>query len=904
MATDNTPETGSFIPVDNNNPLRDFRSYSYHFFIVACESTAVLEYLSSPAATDAFERDRQQGLTTPRGTITAVDSGGRPIGKYVIVIDTRHDVDIIIEDVHWGTQFVGDPNSSNSSVALNVVLTDGVINFLEPRGVNFLNILATLGDQLDVDMICMPFCVKTVFYGHTESGQVVPLSSDANGQPFGFVPVDITGTVDERGTTYKMDICGVVNGVVHNPAYNAICDNTCFPVLAGQNLETHLQNFEKVLNDTYVDQRKQVLNQYGSTIDLSAAADVKYKLVLESNSLQLQYLTDFGSNQPDALIIENGKHLIKGTKEGGIAEVINKLMMSSKRWVQIAAQGDPPDAVDLENTNRRYTFKVTQEFQSTSPSLTTKSVVTCNIIISEYRYETVEIVSTPAGKTTKQPVPKIDPAGVVTFDYIFTGRNVDILGMEINLSMGLALLQTLAAAKAISTQGEDTMGGQAPIPQTVASAAPAAGGLNIHGRVRKGTPIFAPLQWAANYLKEMQDIQNTLTAEAIWKNFASYQSVNTTLNIHGSPRLMAKVINPDRTTPLYVKVNIRMPNTPDDIWEYQLGGNQSPGGYYSDFWFTGYYIILSVVNKFSGGMFTQELELVSLPQTSTTQGSVSAAETPFNNPQNVRQRFFPSSSTSPPVTSTTPTAPVSPNPASTSSGGLAQPTTNPVSSTHQDFVANYWNYALDASQTSGLDPDFTLAQAAVETGWGTNRFSQNFSAFFNARAYGKPNNYWTGDVIPGTNKEAGNKVPPFRAYPGPTNSFLDQYNLISRLYPQSATAPSGPSGINQYANGLINGKGGRQWDVTNPNAYASNVISAYNNIQTYKSNLGIQNGTPFAGGPTPKAPGTQTSLLAMNSSTTTSAPSTSSSTSTTYATNRSVSQASIAQKAPVFSSSA
>lgn len=894
MAT--TPESLSesdpIMLVDSANPLRQFRSYSYHFFLVACESTAVLDYLSSPAATNAFERSLQN-ISTPRDVITIPN-----VGKYVIVIDTRHDVDIVIEDVQWGTTFVGDPNSGKSSVALNVVMTDGVINFMEPRGVNFLNIMANLGDQLDVDMICMPFCLKTVFYGHTETGEVIPLPPSSSSQPFGFVPVELVGSVDERGTSYKMDICGVVNGVVHNPSYNAIVDNVGFPITKGQNLATHLATFSQKINDTYTAQRNLVLDQYKDTIDLSSSAEVKYNIQLEPESLQLQYLNDFGTNQPDQLVVEDGKYIIKGTKEGGIPEIILKLLMSSQHWVQVAAQGDPPDATDIENTNRRYTFKVTQEFVSSSPSIS-KSVVTVNIFVSEYRYETVEIVSTPAGQTTIQPTPKINPNQVVIFDYIFTGRNLDILGMEINLSMGLALLQTLSTARALSTQGQDVTGGQPRLPSTVSSAAPAAGSNNIHGRVRKGTPIFAPLQWAADYLKEMKDIQNTATAEAIWKNFASYQSVNTVITIHGNPLLLAKVINPDRSVPNYVKVNIKMPNTPDDIWEYQITGNQTPGGYYQDFWFTGYYLIVSATNKFQGGLFTQELDLVSLPQTSTTQGSAAATQSVLDDPQDVREFFFDTSSTTSPVSSTTPTAPVTAQPTAGSSGTLAKPKSNPSSSTHQEFVANYWNYALSSSQASGLDPDFPLAQAAVETGWGTNSFSKNYSAFFNARAYGKPNNFWTGNVIPGTNKEAGNKVPPFRAYQDPTNSFLDQHNLLSRLYPLSATAPPGPSGINQYASGLINGKGGRQWDATNPAAYANNVIAAYNQIQTFKTNLGIINGTPYAGGPTPTIAETQSTYLALNTPSPT-APSTSSLTTTTYATSRTVAQASVAQKAPVF----
>lgn len=898
MPNNTTPDILQTQPislVDNTNPLRQFRSYSYHFIMVACESTLVLDYLSSPAATNSFER-KLNGVTDPRNPktniITAKDGNGKTIGNYVIVIDTRQDVDFVIEDVQWGTTFVGDENSSKSSVALNVVMTDGVINIMEPRGVNFLNVLADLGDQLDVDMICMPFCLKTLFYGHKETGQVIPLNTTV---PLGFIPVDIQGTIDERGTTYKMDICGVTNGVVHNPSYNAIVDNMSFPVTKGQTLAQHLDTFTKKINDTYTQQRNIVLNETKNTIDLSASATVNYQIKLEPNSIWLQKLTDFGTNQPDQLTVEDGKHIIKGTKEGGIPEVILKLLTSSQQWVKVAAQGNPPDTINAENISGRFTFNVTQTFTSSSPSIS-QSQITVYIYVSEYRYDTVEVVSTPGGQQTQIPPPTINPNKVITFDYIFTGKNIDILGMEINLSMGLALLQTLSTAKAMVSQAEDATGGNARLPSTFSAASPAAGPLNKKGKVRKGTPIFAPLQWAVGYLKEMKEIQSTGTADAIWKNFASYQSVNTIVNIHGNPLILAKLIDPNRSTPNYVKINIKMPKTSNDIWEYPLLDNQTPGGYYKDFWYTGYYIIVSAVNKFSDGLFTQELDLVSLPQVSSTQGVTSAIDAALDNIENARDHFFNTTSTTPSVTNKTPTGSVT-SPLSSSSGGqLATPGQNPASPTHQAFVANYWNSALQSSQTTGINPDFTLAQSAVETNWGTNRLSQQYSSFFNVRSYNTtPNQYWGGTIIPGTNSSGD---PAFRAYSAPVNSWLDQGRWISSLYPISNTATD----INTYANGLLNGRGNRKWTSTDQTTYVSNIINAYNHIQTYKTNLGIQPNQYYAGSPIPTPISTTSNYLAVNTPVSSSS-STNSSTLTTYATTRTVTQAAIAQKATVFPTS-
>lgn len=898
----------NIVAADNNNPLRQFRSYAYHFQIIACESTDVSNYLTgtpnvqnpttpiTPPPDSAFERPDPQN---PRATITSA------AGNYIIVIDTRTDVDFIIEDVQWGTTFIGSPNTSNSAVALSTVMTDGTINLLEPRGVNFLNLLAQVGDELDVDMICMPWLLRVQFYGQTDTGITTYLPPTESARPFPFVPVDITGSVDERGTTYKMDIVGVTNGICYNPNFNALCDNVTFHTHPGENLATHLARFQQQIQTMYNYQRSQITSQLNGIIDLSAAATIAYEFVLEPGSDVLQTLNDFGTNVPPQSTDKYGRFPIKGTKEGGIAEVITKLLGSSQQWVAKAAQGNPPDAASLENTDKRYTFKVTQKFQSTSPSVTSKGNVTVYVIVSEYKYDTQVVQTTYGGQTEIKPT-DINPDQVVTYNYIYTGQNTDIIDMNMDLSLGLSLLQTLSTAKSLTNQATDTQGGPIRFQDPITGTS-LIGPTNIHGRVRKGTPIFAPFQWINSFFKEAEAMQNTATADAVWKSFANYQSVNTKLTIHGNPLILGKLVDPNRTTPNYLQVNIKMPSTPDDIWEYQLTGNQSPSGYYQPFWYTGYYLLVSATNKFSGGLFTQELDLVSMPQVSIEQGSVAAAEQAQDNPMSGRQFFFNTQPTTAPITSTPPTAPVTPVPSTNNVTPVTSPTsTNPLPSSHQNFVAYYWNYALQSSQSTGLDPDFALAHAAVETGWGTNSYSQNYSAMVNYRAYYSPNGFWTGAVIPNTGNYTSTtrgNPPGFRAYDSPTNSFLDQYNLLSRVYPSSASAPSGPSGIDQFANGLMNGKGGAQWTATDQSTYVTNVINAYSSIQGYKTNLGIQSNQLYAGGPEPTTATTPTTnVLALNTTTTPSVGTNTStvSVSSTYATGRTIEQASIAQKTPIF----
>jgi len=297
-----------------------------------------------------------------------------PAGNYVIVIDTRHDVDFILDDVQWGTTFIGDPTRTDSTTPLNSVMTDGILTISEPRGVNFFNVLANLGDQLNCDMICMPYMLKVIFYGHLEDGTMVPLSAV---QPLGFIPVDITGSVDERGATYKMSIVGVVNGIGYNPSYNAIVDNIPFKIYKKPLVEV-LKDITKTMQKTYDDQRKQVEAIY-PTFDNSA--QIVYNIILDEGSEVLYTLNDFGSQCPGQVSESDKAFTVTGTKEGGIVKIIQDVLGSSKQWLTVAAEGNPPNATSIQKTNKRYTFKVTTEFKKTSLSLG-KNVVTLDIHVT------------------------------------------------------------------------------------------------------------------------------------------------------------------------------------------------------------------------------------------------------------------------------------------------------------------------------------------------------------------------------------------------------------------------------------------------------------------------------------------------------------------------------------------
>jgi flagellar protein FlgJ len=89
----------------------------------------------------------------------------------------------------------------------------------------------------------------------------------------------------------------------------------------------------------------------------------------------------------------------------------------------------------------------------------------------------------------------------------------------------------------------------------------------------------------------------------------------------------------------------------------------------------------------------------------------------------------------------------------------------------QSFVAQYAPIAQRVGAQFNIDPSIILAQAALESGWGTSSLFKRSNNLFGVMAAGKPNQYWEGRKTEG---RAGN----FRVYPSVEDSMADFARLI------------------------------------------------------------------------------------------------------------------------------
>lgn len=628
--TASAPTVQSSPITNSDNPLHKYRTYSYQFVLVACQSTDIIDAMQSNADPSIFTRQgSNQG--NPQDKRVVQQYPGIQNGNYIIVIDSRVDMDFILEDVSWGTTFIGHGTSSKSSAANSAIVTDGELTIFEPRGVEFLNVLANLTNQLDTDPIAMPFALKVFFIGHNEDG-TVDFITDV--RPFAFIPVDIDANVDSSGSRYKFTICGTSNGISNTVGYDAIVDGVTLQITPGQTLDTIFKTLTNQVNSRYKAERTALQTLMTKTgVDISKMAQVVYSVVLNPTASsappgagKIHTITDWGSNDAVQWSDGAGGQFIKGTKEGGFSEIINKIFKSSPSWMAIAVASNAPQVDEFnQTTSVKYNYKLSTEFK--------KSGNTCyvNIEIDEFQYEAVVVNDSNQNGKVNKPASPPTPSDVLTYDYIFTGKNVDIKDMNINLNMGLALYQTLSMAKSIPSQGQDINGGSPVLNASgPAQATNLSTPINVKGIIHSGTPLFAPLSWIDQYKQSINAV-TTASSDAVWRNFAGYQSINSAITIFGNPILLGQISYPDQSVPTYVKINIRMPQSQDDIWEYQQSNNKKPGGLYQTFWFDGLYLILTAVNKFKDGEFSQELELVSQPETSSTAANIASQQDKANN---------------------------------------------------------------------------------------------------------------------------------------------------------------------------------------------------------------------------------------------------------------------------------
>lgn len=595
------------------NPLHRFRTYSYHHILIVSNSTQIVE---SFGADDPLVSDLSSSINLTTGEIDVRHNTGET-GEYVVLINGMQDTHFLIDTVGWQTVMAPNQRAGGHD-RLTTMGIEGKMKIVEPGGVRFMNVLNAAQAALEVDAAGSTYILKTIFVGYPDNGGVP--EQIVNVTPFSFVPVNIEADFSEAGAEYNIDFVAINNGAAKLPQIlNAAENVSSISLIEGNTLEQATKTLERNIEATYT-QFVEKMKKIDKDIE-SKTRKVTYKIELDP-----AYVDEIIENKSNTNVkttpnpyyriddiqqqtqdYDKETPILTFGPDCTIERAINLIMKSSK--------GVIADSKGLGPDKKQYIYKIHSTIESFIHSK------------SEYRitYKVIRypVQTTDATKALEGDATKVNPNNYLELDYIYTGKNVDIISFDIKMAMGLAFFQTLStSANMVDARGYRKS--NTSDSKKVSGATPTDP--HDSSSVRKNTPLFLPTKVKDSEVKHSTAPVDRANFETLISRHASLEGLEAKVTIHGNPILLNDLIKTPRElksnkevtvdrdledaimldwhkVPGLVKLNIKMPN---------LSG---VGDYAERFWYDGYYYLFSIDNQFEGGLFTQTLDMLSLPQT-------------------------------------------------------------------------------------------------------------------------------------------------------------------------------------------------------------------------------------------------------------------------------------------------
>lgn len=771
------------------NANSKYRTYSYHFILVVCDSTSTAEAIGQ--ASGDLSIFASGSTSTDLHPVTAAG------GQAFVLINGMTDSHYVIRSATWMS--VRRSSGGEAEHAGSADTLDGEIVVEEPGGIDFLNTLTEVTRAIGSRPIEQVFLLKTIFVGHTTDGETVV---DAGIGPMYFAPYNIVADIKASGVVYSIEIVGMVNGVGligHNASATW---GSSFTIPAGTKLsdglkiveddlnEENRQNREKLLKDSEQDQAGNDLIKDGKPImyKLLATPELADKIIGTNIKVQEQE-------------VGNGDANIAAGQREPVQSFLEKFNLTTDAPNR---ELDPTSSQRETPAGREGPFKTSKltDANTGKPSIAggsagssaggekkeSKGVATGNKQ-ELYKVHVVD-TSTPDKKeltyvlapyeSGQNPVAGCadfspDASELIEFDYIFTGKNVDIKDLDLKLSLGNAFFQSRAASSAKVTQEQAATGTISSQPFNGSATSYNAGELCGSGLKNSSFPAIVTVgsNWVAGGATE--DYFADLS------NFIGLNTINLKMTVIGHPVLMnetvmapsefikallrpksepksSATVSPNSTKiPPYARVNIKYPakNSPNAQGQPTL-----------KLLYEGVYHILIIRNIFDGGEFTQELDMISVPAKSpikeTAKTAVKREQKALADKRGQTQGR---------------------GGGLTTAQGAGRRAADGNFSSNEEFVNAVRPAAEKAGAELGVDPNVIIAQAALESGWGKRPISKadgtNGFNVFGIKAdrswKGERNTVGTHEVRGGTRvSEQGS----FRVYNSYDESFADYVNFI------------------------------------------------------------------------------------------------------------------------------
>lgn len=629
------------------NPLDHFQSYSYHHFLIAANNTEALRQIEDSTISFASLAGLKHGETVPSQK-----------GSVVMVLNSVVDSKYFIDSINYSAVYV----NVQDSTAMLTQTTELDMIVKETGGATFINFLREVSDvhlQTSYNSIC--WLLKTFFVGHRIDGTTEMFPTT----PITLLLGNMDSQFDFSGGIHTIKFWGLTNGApLKNENLHYV--NRNLNLVTSDNsilLKDLVADLERKLNAQLIDHHNVVRKDANGN-----GRKVRYKFTLPKDwdsykvksTSKDNYVERLFEKEKQATTVETGATIqqARQNKPGietdqfktnmntavktTVTQILSEIFKHCDEIHDAALKNSElgPDKLDAARLHQVVTsvtsdleeivvhFDIINYYLPRLPSDTEKAAIT------KVKEEELK------GNADKN----FDKYGI-TFDYIFTGMNSDILQMDMKANhTNILLIRNSAGVQAAT-------GNMTATDKSVQAASDDQNIVKTENKkaefttpIRKYDAVYLPSTTADGQHGLIYAAPDSAQLRTRYVNFLASMAATSTSNMHivirGNPMFMNQQIRPlfphndkdyenkidqlaaeaklkaanptgdydpkeavsatgklSNYLPQFVRVNIMTPifDTNGEITGYEK------------FWYQGRYRVTTIKNHFQQGSFTQEI---------------------------------------------------------------------------------------------------------------------------------------------------------------------------------------------------------------------------------------------------------------------------------------------------------
>lgn len=565
--------------MSTENPLNKFNSYAYHHFLVLVNETAVADRLKDDTL---FFR-----LVTGEEEV----EGAR------VIINPLKSIQYIIQELEWTNWLAMNPEEFGSTAG-----SGGTFTIIEPGGMGFFNTLYDHFRALKCGTATSQWVLKTLFVGDTNVGGVGPSKVEYINyvNPLLMFVVDMDANYDVTGGEYKFTFVAAASGagLLPGPNNGGFNQNTSVNLAGGDTtgavtVVSALKVVEAHLNNTYTtywNETEKTRQAQGS--NTTPLPKIKYTIDIPPELNKPEYTVSAPTRTNNGA--GNAAPMLTITPGEGVNRAIMMVLFKSEALMLDA---------NRDGQKRKYYVNAAEVLNGSSADYNKEYIYH----IRSQPIEPIADAASAGGGTAEEIHPAEQKAkdigNFLEFDYLYTGKNIDVLSYEMKMASGLGFLQTLVGMSGI----RDDRSQEVKAEHAVSSSNSTETGTGAHPPTFVGPPAGKAAQHATNpsaveayqQLLQQHSVLNVLTTIKIRGNPRLLNDITPTITSAGETKSATTtgVAAQYATQPVRCRVNVKMPKNGDPT-------------VVEDFWYKGSYLILCVKNMFYSGEFSQELQMV------------------------------------------------------------------------------------------------------------------------------------------------------------------------------------------------------------------------------------------------------------------------------------------------------